>query len=256
MIRNMKEQQATEVLIHFWNNAGPSTRLSLIRALFNGYPPPRLTSKEELMKLNYPTKEISPASEQFMEVFRTERSEREQIYDMEMNVWSKLSHKTEIKIAAFLQLTSNDRRRISEFRKSINDGNIFDSSSIDINGQYFLLCDNRQPSPSCPEETPTCVNYLGRYVCAKQCVGDPNCYVFLDPNHKRSYPGKCITDSHVCEGFSYYDPKQDEGNYVPGGGEVSGWSAAEIGLWSGANDITVVKIFSFLLPVFLLFISF
>jgi len=255
MLRALNEEQVIEILANVWNNADGQTRLSMMRTLFDGYPPPRLTSTEELMKLNYPIKTITQQAAKFMEVFNNnQRSESERLIDIEANAWPKLSHITHIKIANFLQLSSSERSLLQQMTHPIVEGNVFDTGAIEVQGQYYDLCDNGQ---TCESQTPSCLPYQGKSLCVKQCVGDPNCYTFVDPANKRSWPGKCIVAQKVCEGFSYYDSTQDKDIAAPFKGKASGngWGSAEAGLWSGsfsaATDSSVVQIFSLLLPIFL-----
>jgi len=260
MLRTMNEEQAIEILANFWNNAGGHTRLSMMRMLFDGYPPPRLTSIEELMKLNYPIKKMTQQAAKFMEVFHSNNqhshSESEILRDIEANAWPKLSLKNQIKVFTFLQLSSSEKSLLQQMTVThpIKEGNVFDTGAIEVQGQYYDLCDAGQ---TCEAQTPSCITYQGKSLCVKQCVGDPNCYTFVDPANKRSWPGKCIVAQNACEGFSYYDPTQDKDIATPFGGKATGngWGAAEAGLWSGsfsaATDSSVVQIFSFLLPILL-----
>jgi len=252
MLRAMNEDQAIEILAHFWNNAGGHTRLSMVRILFDGYPPPRLTSTEDLMKFTYPINQITIESSKFMEVFKDARSEAEQLSDLEANTWPKISLKNQQKIFNFLQLTNQEKSRYAQARQTIIEGHIFDSAAIEMNNVYYLPCDKGQ---TCDPETPSCIVYKGRSVCVKQCVGDPNCFAFADPYYKRAWPGKCMAQQHVCEGFSYYDERQDKGSSIPFTGKANGngWSIAEATFpWSSATDSSVVRIFSFLLPILVL----
>jgi len=256
MLRSMNEAQTMDILANFWNNADGKTRLSLVRTLFDGYPPPRLTSTEELMKLNYPMKKLSAESSKFMEIFRNERSESEQLFDLEVNSWPKISLKNQQNIFNFLQLSSEEKVRIERYRRPIVEGNVFDANAIMITDQYFLPCDMGQ---KCDQETPSCILYQQKMLCVKQCIGDPNCFAFNDPYYKRAWPGKCIADQKVCKGYSYYDPQQDKGVVVPFSGAASGdgWSTNGITFpWSSATDSSVVQIFSLLLPILLLCINF
>jgi len=258
MLRSMTEQQTIEVLIHYWNNAGPESRLSLIRTLFNGYPPARLTSSEELMKLNYPDKQITSQTQKFMEIFKSDRTEEEQIYDIEVSLWPNLSDEKQRSVATFLQLSTPERVKMVKFRHALEEGYIWDASAIDIDGEYFIPCDHKKNN-LCEDETPSCLLFEKKYVCGKKCLGDANCFSFIDPVEKRSWPGKCITDKGVCQGFAYYDPRQDESKLVPYKGahhdQSNGWGIQEIGLWSSAPtafDSFLIRIFSFLLPIALL----
>jgi len=251
MLRSMNEEQSIEILAHFWNNAGGQTRLSLMRTLFDGYPPPRLTSIEELMKLNYPVKTTTQQAAQFSDLFQFQ-SEREQFADIESITWPKLSLQNHLRVWNFLQLSTSERSQLRQMSHPIVEGNVFDTGAIEVGGQYFDLCDKGQ---TCDAQTPSCISLQGKSLCVKQCVGDPNCFSFIDPSTKRSWPGKCILTQKVCEGFSYYDPTQDKDVAVPFGGKAkgNGWGSAEAGLWSwsAAPNSCVVQIFSFFLPILL-----
>jgi len=250
----MNEEQAIDVIANFWNHAGGETRLSMMKTLFDGYPPPRLTSIEELMKLNYPVKKLTAQTSKFMEVFRDERSESERLIDLEANAWPKISDINQRKVFQFLQLSTAERSHLHAMStpKAITEGNIFDPDVVDIDGRYYDLCDKGQ---TCPIETPSCITFQGKLLCVKQCVGHPNCYVFMDPSKKRSWPGQCIASQQVCEGFAYFDATQDQDTAKPFGTEATGngWGIAEAGVWSwsSGSDSSVVQIFSFLLPILL-----
>jgi len=260
MLRSMNEEQTIEILAHFWNNAGGQTRLSLMKRLFDGYPPPRLTSIEELMKLNYPIKKITQQAAQFLELFDNYRSEKEQLHELEANAWPKLSDKKQKYVSEFLQLSTSERSLLREMSRAMThpivEGNVFDTGAIEILNSYYDPCDKGQV---CETEAPTCQSYQGKYVCLKPCVGDPNCFAFEDPSNKRSWPGKCKLDQKVCEGFSYYDDNPDKNKPTPFGGKATdagnGWGASNAGIWSGsfshANHQSLLQIFSFILPIFL-----
>jgi len=253
-MRAMTETQTVELLALLWNNAPPSYRLSMIRLLFDGYPPPRLTSTEELMKLEYPMKTLSIPSASFLEELESSgMTEKEKLHQIEVNLWPKLSDKTHIMLIDFLQLTTTELHRIDQFRTKRPDGWIWDSGAILLNDDYWSTCDS-----GCSFETPTCSPFQGKTLCVKKCVGDPNCYAFIDPFNKRMYPGKCIVEEGVCHGFTYYDPRQEQDTVVPFHGKSSGngWSIGSLPWESSGGVISAtITVFSLALPIVFLFFS-
>jgi hypothetical protein len=252
MLRAMTETQTVELLAHIWNTASGTHRLQIIRKLFDGFPPPRLTSIAELMKLTYPLPTLSVSTTSFLEEFdKSDLTDREKLTELEKHSWPKLSDSTPNQIMEFLQLSSSDVQRVEQFHTKTPEGWIWDKDAVLLGENYWNICDF---GGECSFETPSCENYQGNRLCVKKCIGDVNCYSFVDPHNKRGYPGKCIAEQNVCQGFSYYDPQQEKDKMIPFGGEVSGngWSIGDLPWESGVSP-TSVSVIALAVPLLLFF---
>jgi len=202
LIRKMTEEQTVEVLAHLWNRGSGSQRLEMVTALFNGFPPARLTSTAELMKLHHPLDSITEQTQSFIEEFDNSGiTEKEKLVDLETHAWPKISGNARHELVQFLQLSSTEIEYLHSVIKALSSPPPpqFNANAVQISGSWFSLCGH------CQYEAPFCAPYQSKNVCVKKCKGDEECYQFIDAVNRRSYPGKCLPTFHVCDGFVWAD---------------------------------------------------
>jgi len=209
MLRKLQHDDILQVMGDIWNKASGESRIKMVKKLFNGFPPARLTRIQGLMKLSYDSvtatatvKRSQQATELLEEYSRASYSEEEKLNDLEANAWPKLNSQHRKNILSFFQLSKDELTAMSS-RHSVKYDSAWNENSIQISSTWYLLCTS---TTSCPEEAPVCSPLdlsTTTSVCHLPCRGDEECYAYSDAQHQRSHSGKCMRP--VCEGFTQLD---------------------------------------------------
>jgi len=199
MLRKLQHDDILQVMGDIWNKASGESRIKMVKKLFNGFPPARLTRIQGLMKLSYDSVTRSQQATELLEEYSSASySEEEKLEDLEAHAWPKLNTHDRKNILSFFQLSKDELTAMSS-RHSVKSDDAWNENSIQISSTWYSLCTSKA---SCPEEAPVCSPLdlsTTTSVCHLPCRGDEECYAYSDPQHQRNYSGKCMNP--VCEGF-------------------------------------------------------